>query len=118
MPWVRFLLRIRMAGLQPVSATGLSVFFSPTCGTLMHVVPAAVRGSSSADRHACPPPSCHAAVRNRLEKKSMNNILIRLRQACMHPYLLPGQEPEVHRVDNVVQSAAVLSELLSMLRGF
>lgn len=25
----------------------------------------------------------------------MNNILIRLRQACCHPYLLPGQEPEV-----------------------
>lgn len=27
----------------------------------------------------------------------MNNILIRLRQACCHPYLLPGQEPEVGR---------------------
>jgi hypothetical protein len=40
-------------------------------------------------------PASLAAVSNRLEKKSMNNILIRLRQACMHPYLLPGQEPEV-----------------------
>ena len=37
---------------------------------------------------------CHT-VCNRLEKKSMTNILIRLRQACNHPYLLPGQEPEV-----------------------
>ena len=36
-----------------------------------------------------------AAVRKRVEKKSMSNILIRLRQACNHPYLLPGQEPEV-----------------------
>ena len=42
-----------------------------------------------------PPPPPPPAVRNRLEKKSMNNILIRLRQACCHPYLLPGQEPEV-----------------------
>jgi SNF2 family DNA or RNA helicase len=25
----------------------------------------------------------------------MNNILMRLRQTCNHPYLLPGQEPEV-----------------------
>ncbi len=25
------------------------------------------------------------AVRNRLERKSMNNVLIRLRQACNHP---------------------------------
>lgn len=24
-----------------------------------------------------------------------NNILMRLRQVCCHPYLLPGQEPEV-----------------------
>ncbi|PSC71333.1 chromodomain-helicase-DNA-binding 3 isoform X1, partial [Micractinium conductrix] len=39
----------------------------------------------------------HAMVRNRLEKKSMNNILIRLRQACCHPYLLPGQEPEEYK---------------------
>eukprot|EP00887_Chlorella_sp_A99_P000453 scaffold17.g453.t1 len=33
-------------------------------------------------------------ARNRLERKSMNNLLIRLRQACMHPYLFSGQEPE------------------------
>ena len=25
----------------------------------------------------------------------MNNVLIRLRQACNHPFLLPGQEPQV-----------------------
>ena len=50
---------------------------------------------------AAPPTSsyhrpCTApAVRKRIEKKSMSNILIRLRQTCNHPYLLPGQEPEV-----------------------
>ncbi|KAL4854430.1 Chromodomain-helicase-DNA-binding protein 3 [Chlorella vulgaris] len=36
----------------------------------------------------------NAMVKNKLEKKSMNNILMRLRQTCNHPYLLPGQEPE------------------------
>jgi SNF2 family DNA or RNA helicase len=27
----------------------------------------------------------------------MNNILMRLRQACCHPFLMSGQEPEVGR---------------------
>jgi SNF2 family DNA or RNA helicase len=39
----------------------------------------------------------NAMVRNRLERKSMNNVLVRLRQACNHPYLLPGQEPEEYK---------------------
>ncbi|GAB4823683.1 hypothetical protein N2152v2_010729 [Parachlorella kessleri] len=58
----------------------------------------------------------NAMAKNRAGRKSMNNILMRLRQCCNHPYLFPGQEPESLAPDEAQRLLAAVSGKLSVMQ--